>query len=57
MKSIQNHQKNYETNKTIVKHIDVLGVLDLSDFVDYKPKIDRYILVIDNFSKFALQYL
>ena len=47
--------KNYSTNKTIVKHIDNTWSMDLLDMVDYGVKNNngyRYILVvIDNFSK------
>ena len=50
-------KKNYETNKTIVKHIDDTWSLDLLDMIDYGTKNNngfRYILVvIDNFSKFG----
>ena len=50
-------KKNYETNKTIIKHIDDTWSIDLLDMIDYSisnNKGYRYILVvIDNFSKFA----
>ena len=50
-------KKNYETNKTIIKHIDDTLSIDLLDMIDYSisnNKGYRYILVvIDNFSKFA----
>ena len=49
--------RNYPTNKTIVKSIDDIWYSDLLDMNDYGPKNNkgfRYILVvIDNFSKFG----
>ena len=49
--------KNYETNKTMIKSIDDTWSSDLLDMNDYGPKNNRgyrYILVIvDNFSKFG----
>ena len=49
--------KNYETNKTMIKSIDDTWSSDLLDRNDYGPKNNRgyrYILVIvDNFSKFG----
>ena len=49
--------KNYPTNKTIIKSIDDTWSSDLLDMNDYGPKNNsgfRYILVvIDNFSKFG----
>ena len=49
--------KNYETNKTIIKSIDDTWSSDLLDMNDYNPKNNRgyrYILVVvDNFSKFG----
>ena len=50
-------EKNYETNKTIVKHVDDCWGIDLLDMIDYgvsNNKGYRYIqTIIDNFSKFA----
>ena len=50
-------KKNYPTNKTIIKSIDVIWSSDLLDMNVYGPKNNkgsRYILVvIDNFSKFV----
>ena len=49
--------KNYETNKTMIKSVDDTWSSDLLDMNDYGPKNNkgyRYILVvIDNFSKFG----
>ena len=49
--------KNYETNKTIIKCIDDMWSSDFLDMNDYGPKNNRsyrYILVVvDNFSKFG----
>ena len=49
--------KNYETNKTMIKSIDDTWSSDLLDMIDYGPKNNRgyrYILVVvDNFSKFG----
>ena len=49
--------KNYKTNKTIIKSIDDTWSSDLLDMNDYGPKNNRgyrYILVVvDNFSKFG----
>ena len=48
-------KKNYETNKTVVKHIDKtwsLGFIDKTDYGIKKKKLYKYILVvIDKFSK------
>ena len=49
--------KNYETNKTMIKSIDDTWSSDLLDMNDYSPKNNRgyryIIVVIDNFSKFG----
>ena len=40
-------KKNYETNRTIVKHSGDTWSVDLLDFIDYKPAYNkgfRYIL-------------
>ena len=54
---IRSPNKNYETNKTMIKSIDDTWSSDLLDMNDYGPKNNRgyrYILVIvDNFSKFG----
>ena len=50
-------KKNYDTNKTIVKHIGHTWSLDLLDLIEYGPKNNRgyrfILVIIDNFSKFA----
>ena len=48
--------KNYPTNKIVYNHIDERWSTDLLDMSDYgisKNKGYRYILVIDNFSKYT----
>ena len=49
--------KNYKTNKTMIKYIDDTWSSDLLDMNDFGPKTNRgyrYVLVvIDNFSKFG----
>ena len=49
--------KNYETNKTMIKSIDDTWSSDLLDMNDYGPKNNRgyrcILVVVDNFSKFG----
>ena len=50
-------EKNYDTNKTDVYHIDDIWSLDILDLKDYGPKNHKgysYVLVvIDNFRKYG----